>query len=81
MKIKLLKPLSTDAGIYTGLPSDKVSWGEIVEGEYCSSNKGVYIKGSEFIRVGGLEEHFNPEGIYLWGSYEEVENDIELLEG
>ena len=70
MKIKLLKPTSTDAGIYTGLPSDKVAWGEIVEGEYCPSSEGVYIKGKEFIRVGGLEEHFNPEILYLWGSYE-----------
>jgi len=72
MKLKLLKPLSTDAGTYTGLPSDKVSWEEIVEGEYCSSNKGVYIKGSEFIRLGGLKCSFNPNGKYLWGSYEDV---------
>lgn len=72
MKVKLLKPVSTDAGIYGGLPVDKVEWGSEVDATYCEKNRGVYIKGSEFIRLGGLDKDFNPDGIYLWGSYEEV---------
>ncbi len=72
MKIKIVKPVSTDAGIYGGLPEEKVVWGKTVEGRYCNSVKGVYIKGQHFIDMGGLETCFIPDKEYLWGSYEEV---------
>lgn len=73
VKVKLLKPQSSDAGTYTGLPEDKIQWGEVVSARYCDKIKGVYIKGEDFMKLGALEEHFVADREYVWGCYEEVE--------
>lgn len=73
IKVKLLKPQSTDAGTYTGIDKETFKWGTPVEAKYCSSNKGIYVKGEVFIELGGDENCFVKDREYLWGSYEEVE--------
>ncbi len=63
--IKLLKPLSTDAGEYGGMKN--VNWGCDIQGTLTGKdNKTIMIKGSEFIRVGGSVDAFTPEVDYMW---------------
>ena len=73
LKVKLLEPISTDAGTYGGMKD--FQWGEVVEAVWMNDKrKGVYVKGSEFIRLGGCTEAFKHGKFkHAWGSFEIVE--------
>ena len=74
MKAKLLKPANTDSGKYTGM-TDTFQYNEPVECRWLSSKeKGILVRGSEFIRLGGDTESFlHPDKEYIWGLYEIIE--------
>lgn len=73
MKVKILKPVSTDAGFYTGMGED-FQWGGVVEAEWLDERKnGVLVKGSEFLRLGGATGAFRHiDKGYIWGCFELV---------
>lgn len=67
-KFKILKPVSTDAGVYGGLKD--FPYGNIISAEYIDSKqKGIIIKGDEFIKLGACGKCFNSETDYIWGSF------------
>ncbi len=73
MKFKIIKPTSGDAGVYLGMPVDTFQWEGIVDGEYQDSRKrGIYVRGDEFIKLGGCPEAFKGNRIHLWGTFEEL---------
>lgn len=73
MKVRILKPPSGDAGVYTGIGED-FQFGETVEAVWLDKKKsGILVKGSEFIRLGGSIDAFkHPDKEYIWGSFEEL---------
>lgn len=73
MNFRLTKPTSSEGGRYNGIASD-FQWNTPVDAVYlCPKKKGVIVKGSEFIRLGGLPECFEEERDYIWGCFEECE--------
>ena len=79
MKVKMLKPTSSDAGVYGGLSN--FEWNSIVDAQWIASHmtsnpsntkNGVLIKGGEFIRLGGCTEVFKAECDYMWGTFEVI---------
>lgn len=80
MKVKVIKPVSADAGTYGGMKD--VEWGSVVEARWIrpemasESDKptnGVMIRGDEFIRIGGCPEAFKGNHEHMWGTFEVVE--------
>ena len=72
MKFKIIKPTSGDAGHYCGIP-DSFKWESTIDAEYQDSRKrGIYVRGDEFIKLGGCPEAFKGNRIHLWGTFEEV---------
>ena len=80
MKVKMLKPTSSDAGVYGGMSN--FQWDSVVEAQWIdprmapdpyNPKNGVLVKGSEFIRLGGCSEAFKAECDYMWGTFEVVE--------
>ena len=80
MKVKMLKPTSSDAGVYGGMK--EFEWNSIVDAQWIASHmasdpsnpkNGVLIKGEEFIRLGGSTEAFKAEYDYMWGTFEVIE--------
>ena len=76
MKVKILEPTSTDAGTYGGMKN--FQWEGVVDAEWMSDKKkGVYVKGSEFIRLGGCTEAFKHGKFkHAWGSFEIIEGEM-----
>ena len=81
MKVKILKPTSSDAGNYGGM--GYFEWNSVVEAQWIDPHmasdpsnpkNGVLVKGAEFIRLGGSTEAFKAEYSYMWGTFEVVEN-------
>jgi hypothetical protein len=70
-KFQILQPTSTDAGTYNSMKD--FEWEGVVEGEYIDERKkGIYVRGDEFIRLGGCPEAFAGNFKHHWGTYEEV---------
>ena len=79
MKVKMLKPTSSDAGVYGGMAH--FEWDSVVEAQWIdlsmasdpyNPKNGVLVKGVEFIRLGGSTEAFKAEYDYMWGTFEVV---------
>ena len=80
MKVKMLKPTSSDAGVYGGMSN--FEWNSVVEAQWIAPHmasdpsnpkNGVLVKGVEFIRLEGSMEAFKAECDYMWGTFEVVE--------
>lgn len=80
MKVKMLKPTSSDAGVYGGMSN--FQWDSIVEAQWIATHmasdqsnlkNGVLVNGVEFIRLGGATEAFKAECDYMWGTFEVIE--------
>jgi hypothetical protein len=71
MKFKILETTSSDAGSYSGMKN--IAYGQIVEGVYCDAKQNsIYVKGDEFIRIGGDPSTFDPSRLYMYGDFEGV---------
>lgn len=71
-KIKLTKPFDTECTPHAGVAN--VKWGSEVEARVVTpegKRPCAFIKGSEFIRVGGNPDMFTPDNEYMWGFFEE----------
>ncbi|AUR89096.1 hypothetical protein NVP1121O_068 [Vibrio phage 1.121.O._10N.286.46.C4] len=72
-KFVITENTSGDAGHYPSM--ENFRYGNEVEGEYMrGTTKGILVKGSEFIRLGGCDKVFVPDRQYTWGRFEVVEN-------
>lgn len=73
MKFLLRQPPSGDAGVYSGM-GEEFQWDLPVEGRINPKDKrGILVKGSEFIRLGGTPEAFKyPKEEYIWGTWEKI---------
>jgi hypothetical protein len=71
VKATICKPQSTDAGDYHSMK--KVDWGSkpLVHGTI--NGKALFVKGSEFIKIGGDAKVFVTNHDYMWGSFDLVE--------
>lgn len=68
-KFILLQPTSTDAGHYTGMVD--VVWESVVEGEFINDKENsIYVRGEEFIRIGGCPKAFKGNYRHVWGCFE-----------
>ena len=71
MEFKILQPTSSDGGEYIGMVD--VVWKSVVEGEFIDSrNNSIYVKGEEFIKIGGCPEAFKGNFKHIWGAFEIV---------
>ena len=47
-----------------------VIWESVVEGEYINEKKtSIYIRGDEFIRIGGCPKAFKGNLKHIWGCF------------
>lgn len=73
MLARILRPPRGPDGGYGGM-ADDFQFGEPVECRWLDSKeKGILVKGSEFLRLGGSTDSFlYPDKEYVWGLYEIV---------